>query len=186
MLVSFKGGSRIHQKYEEIIAIFMEAEMSDIFGFLDAQQWLAILRIGVGLWWLKSFFHKPLREFVQGQMADWTLSLAENHPIPAFGGMMKSLVGNNRSWFPYLVLLGEFATGLGLTLGFLTPISAVVGIFMNLNYLALAGVRPKDRSVNPAYQCEQGQNINMLLAQTIILMLAAGSVWSVDSLLGLF
>jgi thiosulfate dehydrogenase [quinone] large subunit len=160
--------------------------MSDIFGFLSGQQWLAILRIGVGLWWLKSFFHKPLHEFVQGQMADWTIALADNHPLPAFGGMIKSLVGGNRSCFPYLVLSGELATGIGLTLGFLTPISALVGIFMNLNYLALAGVRPKDRSVNPAYQCEQGQNINMLLAQVIIFVLSAGSVWSIDSVLGLF
>jgi thiosulfate dehydrogenase [quinone] large subunit len=119
-------------------------------------------------------------------MADWTIALAENHPFPAFGGIIKSMVGENRSWFPYLVLAGELAIGIGLTFGFLTPISALVGIFMNLNYLALAGVRPKDRSVNPAYQCEQGQNINMLLAQVIIYVLAAGSVWSVDSLLGLF
>ncbi len=159
--------------------------MVDIFGILTVQQWLAVLRIGVGLWWLKSFLHKPLREFAQGQMADWTLSLAENHPIPAFGGLITSLVGKNRSWFPYLVLAGELATGIGLTLGFLTPIAALVAIFMNLNYLALAGVRPKDKSVNPAYQCEQGQNINMLLAEVIIFVLAAGSVWSVDSLLGL-
>ena len=160
--------------------------MNDIFGFLSVSQWLAILRIGVGLWWIKSVFHKPLRKFVGGQMADWTESLADNHPIPAFGGMIKSLVGGNRSWFPYLVVAGELATGIGLTLGFLTPIAAAVGIFMNLNYLALAGVRPKDRSVNPAYQCEQGQNINMILAQVIIFVLAAGSVWSIDSLLGLF
>jgi uncharacterized membrane protein YphA (DoxX/SURF4 family) len=119
-------------------------------------------------------------------MADWTISLAENHPIPAFGGMMKSLVGKNRSWFPYLILTGELATGIGLTLGFLIPISVLVGIFMNLNYLALAGVRPKDRSVNPAYQCEQGQNINMLLAQLVIFMFAGGAIRSVDRMLGLF
>lgn len=160
--------------------------MNDIFGILSVSQWLAILRIGVGLWWIKSVFHKPLREFVGEQMTDWTVSLADNHPVPAFGALIKSLVDGNRSWFPYLLITGELATGIGLTFGFLTPVAAAVGIFMNLNYLALAGVRPKDRSVNPAYQCEQGQNINMILAQVIIFVLAAGSVWSIDSVLGLF
>ena len=160
--------------------------MTGIFGFLDSSQWIAILRIGVGLWWLKSVLHKPLRKFVGGQMADWTLALAENHPVPAYGEMIKSFVGRNRSWLPYLILAGETATGMGLILGFLTPLAALAGIFMNLNYLTLAGVRPKDRSVNPAYQCEQGQNLNMILLQIIILALAVNSAWSFDRLLGLF
>ena len=160
--------------------------MQDIFGFLSASHWLAILRIAVGLWWIKSVLHKPLRKFIDGGMVDWTISLADNHPVPAFASFIKSMVSKNRSWFPYLVIAGETATGIGLTLGFLTPISALVGIFMNLNYLALAGVKPKDRSVNPAYQGEQGQNLMMIAAQVIIIMLDAGAVWSLDSLLGIF
>jgi uncharacterized membrane protein YphA (DoxX/SURF4 family) len=75
---------------------------------------------------------------------------------------------------------------MGLIVGFLTPLAALAGIFMNLNYLTLAGVCPKDRSVNPAYQCEHGQNLNMILSQIIILALAVNSAWSFDSLLGLF
>ena len=47
--------------------------METLFGILTIEQWLAILRIGIGLWWLKSVFHKPLREFVSGQMVDWTV-----------------------------------------------------------------------------------------------------------------
>jgi thiosulfate dehydrogenase [quinone] large subunit len=160
--------------------------MNDIIGFLSVNQWLAILRIGVGLWWLKSFFHKPLREFVSGQMANWTLALADNHPVPTFGRMIKGLVEPNQSWFPYLVLAGELAVGIGLTFGFLTPISALVAIFLNLNYLALAGVRPEDINVNQAYQCEQGQNWNMIIAELVIFFTAAWSTWSVDAALGLF
>jgi len=160
--------------------------MQDIFGFLSASHWLALLRIAVGLWWIKSVLHKPLRKFIDGGMVDWTISLAENHPVPAFASVIKSMVGNNRGWFPYLVIAGEAATGIGLTLGFLTPISALVGIFMNLNYLALAGVKPKNKSVNPAYQCEQGQNLMMIAAELILIVLASGSVWSIDRILGIF
>lgn len=160
--------------------------MTDIFGWLDAGKWLALLRIAIGLWWLKSVLHKPRPGFVRGGMVRWTLALADNHPLPLFGRAIKRLVEPNAGWFPWLVLAGEAAVGIGLTFGLLTPLAALVGIFLNLNYLALAGVRPQKIEVNPAYQCEQGQNWTMIAAQLLIFMLAAGSVWSLDSLLRLF
>ena len=160
--------------------------MQDIFGFLTGEQWLAILRIGVGLWWIKSVFHKDLRGFVQGGMVGWTLALADNHPIPAYGRFIKGLVSGNRSWFPYLVVAGELAVGIGMVFGFLTPISLIVAIFLNLQYISLAGFRPKDITVNAAYQCEQGQNYTMILAELVALMLMSWSVWSLDAVLGLF
>lgn len=160
--------------------------MRDIFGFLEVQQWLAILRIAVGLWWIKSVLHKPLRNFLDESMVSWTLSLADNHPVPAYGSLIRKTIEPNASWFPYLVIAGEAAVGLGLTFGFLTPVSVLVAIFLNLNYLALAGVRPKDRSVNAAYQCEQGQNLMMIASELVIFVMSAGAVWSLDSLLGLF
>jgi thiosulfate dehydrogenase [quinone] large subunit len=162
--------------------------MEDLFGFLTVNQWLAILRIGIGLWWLKSFLHKPHKRFVSGQMANWTVALAENHPVPAFGKLIKGLVAPNAAWFPYLILLGEFAVGVGMIFGFLTPVSVAVAIFLNLNYLALAGVKPKDISINKAYQCEQGQNWTMLVAEVVLFFTtaAAGCTWSVDRTLRLF
>jgi hypothetical protein len=42
--------------------------MDTLFGILTVEQWLAILRIGIGLWWLKSFLHKPHKKFVSGQL----------------------------------------------------------------------------------------------------------------------
>lgn len=162
--------------------------MDDIFGFLTVNQWLAILRIGIGLWWLKSFLHKPHKRFVSGQMTGWTVALAENHPVPAFGRLIKALVQPNAAWFPYLILLAEFSVGVGMIFGFLTPISVLVGLFLNLNYIALAGVKPKDRSVNAAYQCEQGQNWTMIVAEVVLFFMigVAGCTWSIDQALGLF
>jgi thiosulfate dehydrogenase [quinone] large subunit len=162
--------------------------MEGVFGILTVEQWLAILRIGIGLWWLKSVLHKPLKKFISGQMVNWTLALADNHPVPAYGRLIKATVAPNASWFPYLVLAGEAAVGIGLIFGFLTPISLLVAIFLNLNYLALAGVKPKDISVNSAYQCEQGQNYTMLLAEVVLLAMVtvSGCTWSIDGLLGLY
>ncbi len=159
----------------------------DILGFLTVAQWIAVVRIGIGLWWLKSVFHKNIPHFLREGMISWTISLAENHPVPSFGNGMKNMLTATRSWFPYFQLFGEFAVGVGLTLGFLTPVSALVGIFMNLNFAAMAGVRPrKDPSVNPCFRVEQGQNLAMILAQLLILMAGGWGVWSLDGALGLF
>ncbi|MGD8622842.1 MAG: hypothetical protein PVH60_12870 [Anaerolineales bacterium] len=57
---------------------------------------------------------------------------------------------------------------------------------MNLNYLLLTWVKPSDRSVNPGYQCEQGQNWNLIASQVVLFTLAAWSTLSLDNLLGLF
>jgi thiosulfate dehydrogenase [quinone] large subunit len=160
--------------------------METLFNILTVQQWLAILRIGIGLWWLKSFLHKPHRKFVSGQMVNWTVALAENHPVPAFGGAIKRLVQPNASWFPYLILIAELAIAIGMILGFLTPISLIVALLLNLNYISLAGVRPKDISINTCYQCEQGQNWTMIVSELTLLATISWSVWSIDSLLGIF
>lgn len=159
--------------------------MVDFLGFLTENQWLALLRITVGLWWIKSVLHKPLRKFEGGQMIGWSLSLADNHPVPAYGALLRRVLSPNAIWFPYLMLAGEAAVGIGLTLGFLTPLSALVAVFLNLNYLALAGVRPKRLEVNPGYQCEQGQNLMMITSEVLVIALGAGTVWSLDRLLGL-
>jgi thiosulfate dehydrogenase [quinone] large subunit len=162
--------------------------MEGIFGIFTVNEWLAILRIGIGLWWLKSVLHKPLKQFVSGQMVNWTVALAENHPVPAYGRLIKAAVAPNASWFPYLVLAGELAVGIGLIFGFLTPLALLVAIFLNLNYISLAGVKPKDISINKAYQCEQGQNWNMLVAEVVLLatVTISGCTWSIDGLLGLY
>jgi thiosulfate dehydrogenase [quinone] large subunit len=160
--------------------------MDTLFDILSVEEWLAILRIGIGLWWLKSVLHKPLREFVSGQMTGWTIALAESHPAMAYGALIKKTVEPNASWFPYLVLAGETAVAIGLIFGFLTPLALIVAIFLNLNYLALAGVRPKDIGVNKAYQCEQGQNYTMIISEVVLLATISWSALSIDTLLGIF
>ncbi len=160
--------------------------MNELFNFLNVGQWLAVLRIGLGLWWIKSVLHKPYPHFLKGQMADWTIALAENHPMPFLAKPIGAMVNKNRSWFPYLIVLGELSVGIGLTFGFFTPIALIVAILLNLNYLFLAGVRPKDISINKAYQCEQGQNWNMIVPQFVLLALGAWGTWSLDSIFGLF
>jgi len=148
--------------------------VKDIFGWLTHEQWLAILRIGVGLWWLESVRHKDLPNFLRGGAMNWVESLTKDHPIPPFAAMIRSVSLSSQrrrvvtSW---LVVAGEFSVGASLTLGLLTPVGAIVGLFLNLNYLLLAGLKD---------QGEQGQNLMMFLSEVVILATAAGTTWGID------
>ena len=150
----------------------------DIFDWLTRQEWLAILRIGIGLWWLESVRHKNLRDFVGGGSMGWVESLTENHPLPAFANTIRrvSLSSPRRrvvtSW---LVVLGELSVGLSLTFGFLTPAGCVIGAFLNINYFLLAGVKGDFG--------EQGQNLMMLLISVVLFVTAAGMTWGIDAAL---
>ena len=157
--------------------------LSDSF---TTQHWIAILRIVVGLWWIKSVLHKEYPKFVRTGMMNWTNALLDNHPIPAFASAIRMIINASPIVFPYLIVLGELAVGIGLTLGFLTPLAAIGAIFLNLNYLLTAGVKPKDISVNNCFRVEQGQNIVMIGAELLFIGAGAWSAWSLDAALGLF
>jgi thiosulfate dehydrogenase [quinone] large subunit len=146
-------------------------------GLLSDGQWLAILRIGVGLWWLESVRHKDLAGFLRGGSMGWVESLTQDHPIPSYAALIRrtSLSSARRrlatSW---LVVLGEFSVGISLVLGLLIPVGALVGLFLNCNYLLLAGLRD---------QGEQGQNLMMILIEIVVLGTLGGHTWSLDRLL---
>ena len=151
--------------------------VDDPWGWLTLAQWLAVLRIGVGLWWLESVRHKPLRSFLRGSSMGWVESLTQDHPLPWFARTIQRVsLGSERrrvvtSW---LVVGGEFLVGLSLALGLLTPLGALGGIFLNSNYLLLAGLKD---------QGEQGQNLMMILIEVVVLGSGAGGAWSLDSFL---
>ncbi|MEK6221143.1 MAG: hypothetical protein N2D54_02745 [Chloroflexota bacterium] len=160
--------------------------MFEFLEVLDVDKGLAILRIGLGLWWLKSTFHKPYPEFLL-TMSDWVIALVDNHPLPFLAKPIGKMVDKNRGWFPHLTVLGEFAVGVGLTLGLFTPLSLIVALLLNFNYIFMAGVRPtKDLNVNKGYKVEQGQNWNMIVPEVVLLLTGAWTTWSLDAVLGLF
>lgn len=62
----------------------------------------------------------------------------------------------------------------------------IVAIFLNLNYISLASMRPHDISANKAYQCEWGQNWTNVIVEVILLATLSLNVWNIDSLLSIF
>ena len=150
----------------------------DIFDWLTVLEWLAIMRIGLGLWWLESVRHKNIPDFIAGGSMGWVDSLTKDHPIPAFANMIRSVSLSSprrRRVTSILVVLGEFCVGLSLVFGFLTPVGLIVGFFLNFNYFLLAGV--------PGDYGEQGQNLMMMLMSVVLFATAAWQTWTLDNLI---
>jgi thiosulfate dehydrogenase [quinone] large subunit len=145
--------------------------------WLTAPEWLAVLRIGVGLWWLESWRHKNKKAwFEDGAGIDWGRSVAEKHKWGFVKTGFEKVVAPRPKAMAYIVVFSELAIGLGLVLGFLTPIALVGAIVLNLLYFVLM--------IHD--WAEQGQSSMMLLAEVVCLGTHAWATWSVDDALGLF
>ena len=91
---------------------------------LDDDQWLAVLRIGLGLWWLESWRHKDKEAwFERGTGIAWATSVADKHRWGLVRTGFNRVVAPRPKRMAYLVVFGELAIGLGLVLGVLTPIA---------------------------------------------------------------
>jgi len=145
--------------------------------WLSGLHWLAVLRIGVGLWWVESFRHKNKAAwFERGSGIDWAASVAAKHRWAFVKNGFEKLVLPRKKLMSYLVVYGELAVGLGLVFGFLTPIAAVGGLVLNIMYFVLM--------IHD--WAEQGQNSMMALATVVILGTHAWQSWGVGHALGLF
>ena len=144
---------------------------------LEPYEWLAVLRIGLGLWWLESWRHKDKKGwFERGTGIAWAQSVADKHKWGFVRTGFNKVVAPRPKAMAYLVVFAELAIGLGLVFGFLTPIAAFGGLVLNLMYFVLM--------IDD--WAEQGQNLMMALIEIVILGTHAWLVWSIDDALGLF
>ncbi|MFF9778705.1 DoxX family protein [Streptomyces sp. NPDC013978] len=145
--------------------------------WLSGAEWVAVLRIGLGLWWLESWRHKDKRAwFQEGTGIAWAAGVAEKHRWGAVRGGFDVVVRPRPRAMAYVVVYAELALGLGLVLGFLTPIALVGGLVLNLLYLVLM--------IHD--WAEQGQNSMMALISVVALFGMSWQTWSLDSAFGLF
>jgi thiosulfate dehydrogenase [quinone] large subunit len=145
--------------------------------WLDADEWLAVLRIGVGLWWLESWRHKNKQAwFDRGSGIGWAQSVADEHRWAFVRTGFNRVVAPRPKAMAYLVVFGELAIGLGLVLGVLTPIAAAAGLLLNTLYFVLM--------IHD--WAEQGQNSMMALGEVVILGTHAWQTWGVGNAVGLF
>ncbi|MFG2791483.1 DoxX family protein [Streptomyces sp. NPDC048419] len=145
--------------------------------WLSGAEWLAVLRIGLGLWWLESWRHKDRKAwFERGTGIAWAASIAAKHRWNAVRSGFDVMVAPRPRTMAYVVVYAELAIGLGLVAGFLTPVALVGGLLLNVLYFTLM--------IHEV--AEQGQNSMMALMSVVALFAMSWQTWSLDSALGLF
>ncbi|MFC7305929.1 DoxX family protein [Streptomyces monticola] len=144
--------------------------------WLSGAEWFAVLRIGLGLWWLESWRHKDKKTWFTGSGIDWAVGVAEKHRWSFVRQGFERTVKPRTRLMAYIVAYAELALGLGLIVGFLTPVALVGGLVLNLLYLVLM--------IHD--WAEQGQNLMMALISLTALFAMSWQAWSLDNALGLF
>jgi NADH:quinone reductase (non-electrogenic) len=97
--------------------------------------YLSVLRIYVGYYLLAQGIRKYQRNFPKGEwIARQIGDIATLDLYPWYKRFLLDYVVPHQEGFGYLVTIGEIAVGACLLLGFFTRFSALVGVFMLINY----------------------------------------------------
>lgn len=149
-----------------------------------ADRWLAVLRVVVGLWFLKSagtklswfllggflplptaserwinFLPKRLVEYAETNRLDWYHDFLLNAVIPG------------APLFAQLTAFGEVVVGLGLTLGLVTRPTSAIGLAIMANYLL---------ATYWVGFCQQGFHILLITCMVAFFATPAGRTWGLD------
>jgi thiosulfate dehydrogenase (quinone) large subunit len=147
-------------------------------------EWLAVLRIVVGLYFVKSLVTKMTIVMVGGVLpvplvSERWLSVmpkivtkqASENPIAFYKHFLEGTVLTNSSTFAQLTAWGETVVGIGLTLGLLTGLASLVGLVLVINYgLATQWMSPG----------QQGFHLVLLFLMLTFFFARAGRRWGID------
>jgi thiosulfate dehydrogenase [quinone] large subunit len=138
--------------------------------------YVVIPRVFVGLFFLNAgltklregFLSQP--EILRGILTEWSRGIQ----IGWYKALTISIFIPNAGLFTALVVIGEILVGITLLIGFLTRLSSAVGIFMNMNYLLLAGWQGAAAA---------GINEAFIASEILFILSCAGRSFGVDRLL---
>jgi thiosulfate dehydrogenase [quinone] large subunit len=103
--------------------------------------YLAVLRIYVGYYMLLQGVRKFQRDFPKGDWIDRQIGdLNTLELYPWYKKFLLDYVVPHHELFGYLVMVGEIAVGACLLLGLFTRWSALIGLFMMVNYYLGPGI----------------------------------------------
>ena len=148
-------------------------------------EWLAVLRIVVGLYFVKSLVTKMTLVLLGGVVpipavsARWlevmpklVTKQASENPIAFYKHFLEATVLPNSSFFAHLTAWGETVVGIGLTLGLLTGVASLIGVVLVVNYgLATQWMSPG----------QQGFHLVLFFLMLAFLFARAGRTWGLDA-----
>ena len=148
---------------------------------ISGSQALALCRIGFGLYFISQAWDKTNKGWLNSgaTLAGMLFGNPTAQPPtrgavagaePFYRSFLESVVQPNVLLFSQLVNIGEWAVGLLLLFGLLTRLGAIVGLWLNLNYMLMKGL------LNNA-----GSNDRLfILADLAFILGAAGLAWGLD------
>jgi uncharacterized membrane protein YphA (DoxX/SURF4 family) len=147
---------------------------------------LAIIRVVVGSWFLKAAVFKLTLDslwwlpyptvterfinFLPKRLAEF----ASENPIQWYQQFLNGTAIPHATLFAFLEAFGEVGVGIGLTLGVLTSFSALVGLFMSVNFFLAT-----------QWMSFSQQGFHFVLAGCMLALLIgrAGRAWGVDAVI---
>jgi uncharacterized membrane protein YphA (DoxX/SURF4 family) len=147
-------------------------------------EWLALLRIVVGLYFVKSLVTKMTVGMLGGILPfpevseRWVTVMpkivakqASENPLSFYKHFLEGVVLPNSSLFAHLTAWGETVAGIGLTLGLLTGLASIVGLLLVINYgLATQWMSPG----------QQGFHLVLFFLMLAFFFARVGRTWGVD------
>jgi uncharacterized membrane protein YphA (DoxX/SURF4 family) len=147
-------------------------------------QWMAVLRIAVGLYFVKSIVTKMTLMLAGGFLpipvvSDRWISVmpkivakqASENPLLFYKHFLEGTVLTHSETFAHLTAWGETVVGLGLTLGLLTGAASLIGLVLVINYgLATQWMSPG----------QQGFHLMLVCLMIAFFFSRAGRTWGLD------
>ena len=147
-------------------------------------QWLAVLRIVVGLYFVKSLLTKMTVVLLGGflpipvvserwltVMPKIVAKQASENPLGFYKQFLEGTVLTHSNIFAQLTAWGETVAGIGLTLGLLTGVASLVGLVLVINYgLATQWMSPG----------QQGFHLVLFFLMLAFFFARAGRTWGLD------
>jgi len=154
---------------------------------IGADHWVVLLRVVVGAWFVKAVWTKLTLAFLWGVVPYPAVSprflafqpkrvaeFAAGNPVGWYKSFLEETVLPNSSLFATLQTFGEAAVGLGLILGLLTGLTAIVGLYLSLNY----GLASQWMSFG-----QQGFHMLLVTSMIIFYFARAGRTWGLDGVI---
>ena len=151
---------------------------------IHTERWVVVLRVVVGAWFVKAVWTKFTLGFLWGVIPYPAVSprflafhpkriaeFAAGNPVGGYKEFLEGTVLPHSQLFATLQTYGEAAVGLGLILGLLTGLTALVGLFLSLNY----GLASQWMSFG-----QQGFHVLLVTSMIVFLGARAGRTWGLD------
>jgi thiosulfate dehydrogenase [quinone] large subunit len=146
--------------------------------------WVAVLRVAVGAWFLKAVWTKLTVAYLGGIVPYPAVSprflgfhprrvgeFAAGNPVGWYKDFLEGTVLPNARLYATLQAYGEVVVGLGLVVGLAVGLTALVGLFLSLNF----GLASQWMTFG-----QQGFHLLLVTSMIIFLGARAGRRWGLD------